>query len=171
MVSNNLLLGLGIFVGALALSRSFGNGGNQGISSNNTTQAELLGDINTQTTAIGQLEQISDEIRTREISKNNSLIELIQGELSVAQKSFQKPHFSPLSRTAANAVARYGSLEAAYDKLMKGGRHSQLQAGTILGQLKARDIFSFNSQVQNFIDRGNEQISLLENQNNDLLSV
>jgi len=123
-----------------------------------------------------QLENIRQQILGFEKAQAEQKISFIQEEIGKAGafgSTYQAIAARPiaLSRTAADTVARLGSLEAAFSQLIRGSPKTQLQAGTIKAALEREQALEQIKKVEEFMSTGQKQIAQIRQEISELEQI
>ena len=123
-----------------------------------------------------QLENIRQQILGFEQAQAEQKISFIEQEIEKAEalgSQYQaiaaRPH--TLSRTAADTVLRLGSLEAAYQQLIRGSPKQQLQTGAIKAAIERQQALRQIEPIEQFIETGQAKISEIRQEISELKQI
>ena len=125
-----------------------------------------------------QLENIRQQILGFEQAQAQQKISFIKEEIGKAQavgSEYQaflaQPAHVGLSRTASQALKRFGSLEGAAAYLARGSPKQQLQLGTIKRAMERQQAVTGLEQVQDFIAMSEEKIAEIKARQAELSQI
>jgi len=179
MVSTNdlFLIGGGLLAFLLLKERMSETEITQPVSDFTRVQRINLEEIQAAETRKEQLENIRQQILGFEQAQAQQKISFIEEEIGKAQavgseyQAFLAQPTRGLSRTASQALDRFGSLEAAAAYLARGSPKQQLQLGTIERALKREQAVSSLEQVQQFIGMSEEKIAEIKARQAELTQI
>ena len=178
MVSTNdlFLIGGGLLAFLLLKERVSETEITQPISDFTRVQRINLEEIQAAETRKEQLENIRQQILGFEKAQAEQKISFIEEEIGKAGafgSQFQAiaARDIALSRTAADTVTRLGSLEAAFNQLIRGNRKTQLQAGTIKAALEREQALEQIKKVEQFIGTGQTKIEQIRQEISELEQI
>ncbi len=135
-----------------------------------------LEEIQTAETRKEQLENIRQQIIGFEKAQAEQKISFIEEEIGKAaafgsQYQAIAARSTALSRTAADTVARLGSLEAAFSQLIRGDPKTQLQARTIKAALEREQALEQIKKVEEFMATGKTKIAQIRQEISELKQI